>query len=65
LKVNTRICKRFSTNSEHKTLLFSIKDDLHNTKILFEKQFTSLQGDILFISAVLCGTIGVIIGVNI
>jgi hypothetical protein len=28
LKLNTRICKRFSTNSEHETVLSSIKNDL-------------------------------------
>jgi|688.fasta_scaffold1498181_1 hypothetical protein len=28
LKLNTRICKRFSTNSEHEKWLLCIKDDL-------------------------------------
>jgi len=79
LKVNTRICKRFSTNSEHKTLLFSIKDDLHNirdelfnikrdlhnTKMIVEKEFVFILKGAMLISAVLGGTICGIIGINI
>ena len=33
LKLNTRICKRFSTNSEHETVLSSIKNDLLKNNI--------------------------------
>jgi hypothetical protein len=41
LKLNTRICKRFSTNSEHETVLSGIKD-CKNEKLLL-----SIKDDLL------------------